>query len=55
MCVLVSSPNSIGGSNMGEWVPHPLKITEYLYQDYLQTYVDSHVLDSYVDIICIYS
>ena len=55
MYVPVSRPNSIGGSGMEEWAPCLLKVTKCLYQDYLKIYMDSHVLDNYVDIICIYS
>ena len=55
MCVAVSSSDSIGGSDMDERVPCALKTTKYFYQDYLDTYMDSHVLDSYVNIICVYS
>ena len=51
MCVPMSSVNSVGGSGMGEQIPRPLKVIEC----YLKMHMDSHVLDSYVDIICIYS
>ena len=51
----MSSPDSIGDSGIGEWVSRTLEITERSSQDYLDTYIESHVPDSYVDIIIIYS
>ena len=47
MCVPMSSPDSIVGSSMGERVAHPLKISECLYQDYLDIHMDLSALDSH--------
>ena len=55
MCVSVSSLDSIGGSDTGEWASRPLKILECWYQGCLDTYLDSRALDSYIDEFCIYS
>ena len=49
MCIPVSSPDNIGGSDIGERAPCPLKNVSIR----TTMHMDSDVLDSYVDKTCI--
>ena len=55
MCILVSSPDSTSGNGLGNGSHAPWRLQNVYCQNYLDMYLDSHVFDSYVNIISINS